>query len=77
VVESKRCGLEGVVAEAADVMVVVVILDFWVLLALARVSGQWACRGLHRPSFLKNQKPKQKKQKQENKNLNHDAELPQ
>jgi len=35
VVESKRCGLEGVVAEAADVMVVDFVLDF---LCLCRLS---------------------------------------
>jgi hypothetical protein len=76
VVESKRCGLEGVVAEAADVMVVV--LDFLCFFVFAR--GPWAPV----PTFdlnLLRQNPKNKqKQKTKSKTRqeqNNDDELPQ
>ena len=80
-VESKRCGLEGVVAEA-DVMVVVLDLVFLSVFAgfcvcfplflfFVLTRGPWASSSLPRPPSSKITK------KIQNKNKNHDAELPQ
>lgn len=69
-VESKRCGLEGVVAEAADVMVV----DFlcFVFCVGCSKGGPWAPSSSERKA-----QSAKSKTKHQHKNKNHDAELPQ